>query len=118
MNKLLLAVLLPFSLITFAHAESSQNGGSTMSSILMLVAFFAIFYFLLIRPQMKRNKEQRKMIADLTKGDEVMINGGIIGKIVKIGDNYTEIDIANDVVIKVQKNSVSGVLPKGSIKTN
>lgn len=117
MNKLL--VTLSSLLLTgSAFAEGGAFGGSAMSSILMLVAFFAIFYFLLIRPQMKRNKEQRKMISELSKGDEVMTNGGIIGKIIKVGDNYTEVEITDNVVIKVQKSAVSGVLPKGSVKTN
>ncbi|GGG07204.1 MULTISPECIES: preprotein translocase subunit YajC [Cysteiniphilum] len=118
MNKLLVALSSLLLLSSNAFAEGAAAGGSAMSSILMLVAFFAIFYFLLIRPQMKRNKEQRKMISELAKGDEVMTNGGIIGKIAKIGENYTEIEIAENVIIKVQKSAVSGVLPKGAVKTN
>ncbi|WP_119329238.1 preprotein translocase subunit YajC [Cysteiniphilum halobium] len=117
MNKLLVALSSLLLLTSSAFAEGAA-GGSAMSSILMLVAFFAIFYFLLIRPQMKRSKEQRKMISELAKGDEVMTNGGIIGKIAKIGENYTEIEIAENVIIKVQKSAVSGVLPKGAVKTS
>lgn len=101
-----------------AFADMTSGQGSGMSSILLLVAFFAIFYFLLIRPQMKRNKDLRKMISELAKGDEVVTNGGIIGKIVKLGDNYTEVEISEGVVIKVQKNAVAGVLPKGAVKAN
>ena len=117
MNKFLVVLSSVLLLTGSAFAEGAA-GGSAMSSILMLVAFFAIFYFLLIRPQMKRNKEQRKMISELGKGDEVMTNGGIVGKIVKVGENYTELEIAENVVIKVQKSAVSGVLPKGAVKTN
>ena len=118
MKKILLA-LSTMLLTSTAFAEAAPAaGGSAMSSILMLVAFFAIFYFLLIRPQMKRNKEQRKMLSEIAKGDEVMTNGGIVGRIVKTGENYTELEIAENVVVKVQKNAISGVLPKGAVKTN
>lgn len=115
-----LAVILASALMLNGVAFADMTGaqGSGMSSILLLVAFFAIFYFLLIRPQMKRNKDLRKMISELTKGDEVVTNGGIIGKIVRLGDNYTEVEIAEGVVIKVQKNAVAGVLPKGAVKAN
>ena len=117
--KKFLVILSALLLVTSsAFAEGAVGGGSAMSSILMLVAFFAIFYFLLIRPQMKRSKEQRKMISELSKGDEVMTNGGIIGKIIKVGENYTELEIAENIVVKVQKSAVSGVLPKGAVKTN
>ncbi|WP_162902295.1 preprotein translocase subunit YajC [Facilibium subflavum] len=119
-QKLLLG--LPFVLFAgSAFAESTpaaSTGGSALSSILMLVAFFAIFYFLLIRPQMKRNKDQRKMLSEITKGDEVLTTGGIIGKIIKVGENYTELEIAENVIVKVQKNAVANVLPKGAVKTN
>lgn len=112
-------ILSTLLLTSTAFAEGvAATGSGAMSSILMLVAFFAIFYFLLIRPQMKRNKEQRKMISELTKGDEVMTTGGILGKIVKVGENYTEVEIAENVVVKLQKNAVSGILPKGAVKTN
>ncbi|MFZ9035869.1 MAG: preprotein translocase subunit YajC [Francisellaceae bacterium] len=117
MNKLF-AVIASLFVASEAFAEGAGAQGSGMYTILMLVAFFAIFYFLLIRPQMKRNKEQQKMISALAKGDEVMTTGGIIGKIVKIGENYTEIEIADNVVIKVQKSAVSGVLPKGAVKAS
>jgi preprotein translocase subunit YajC len=117
MNKL--SLVLPFflSLSTNAFA-SSQVSGSAMSSIVMLISFFAIFYFLFIRPQAKRNKNQREMLSEISKGDEVVTTGGIIARVLKVGMNYTEIEISEDVVIKIQKNSISSVLPKGTIKTN
>lgn len=118
MSKLLIALSSLLLLSSSAFAEGSAVGGSAMNSILMLVVFFAIFYFLLIRPQMKRSKEQRKIIAELAKGDEVITNSGIIGKIAKVGTNYTEIEIAENVIIKVQKSAVSGILPKGAVKSN
>lgn len=103
---------------TTACAEAPATQGSGLSSILMLVAFFTIVYFLLIRPQMKRNKEQRKMLSEIAKGDEIITTGGIVGKIVKVGENYTEIQIAENTVIKIQKNAISTALPKGAINTN
>jgi len=111
-------MLLSMLFATTAFAEASATQGSGLSSILMLVAFFAIVYFLLMRPQMKRNKEQRKMLSEIAKGDEVITTGGIVGKIVKVGENYTEIQIAENTVIKIQKNAISTALPKGAINTN
>ncbi|HYW04539.1 MAG TPA: preprotein translocase subunit YajC, partial [Gammaproteobacteria bacterium] len=77
---------------------------------------FILFYFLLIRPQVKRAKEHRKMVESLSKGDEVATNGGLLGRITEIGDNYIELEIADGVVVKVQRQSVSNLLPKGTIK--
>ncbi|MBK2123920.1 preprotein translocase subunit YajC [Fangia hongkongensis] len=116
--KKLLAILSSVLLLSTSAFAAGEASGSAMSSILMLVAFFAIFYFLLIRPQMKRNKEQRKMLSEIAKGDEVMTTGGIVGKIVKVGENYTELEISDNVIVKIQKSAVSGVLPKGAVQTN
>ncbi|HYW90995.1 MAG TPA: preprotein translocase subunit YajC, partial [Gammaproteobacteria bacterium] len=77
---------------------------------------FILFYFLLIRPQVKRAKEHRKMVESLSKGDEVATNGGLLGRITEIGENYVELEIADQVVVKVQRQSVSNLLPKGTIK--
>ncbi|MCL4117811.1 UNVERIFIED_CONTAM: hypothetical protein GTU68_037360 [Idotea baltica] len=87
-----------------------------MSSILMLVVFFAIFWFLLIRPQQKKNKELRKMLSELSKGDEVVTNGGMIGKIAKIDESFVDLEISEGVTIKVQRNAVANILPKGATK--
>ena len=92
-------------------------GGFNLGSLGLLAIFVVIFYFLLIRPQMKRNKEQRNLMNNLDKGDEVVTTGGILGKITKVGDNFIELNIADNVQIKIQKQSVSNVMPKGSIKT-
>lgn len=120
-NKLLM-ILAPLLLVPniILAQENSMSIASdpTINSILMLVIFFIIFYLLLIRPQMKRNKEQCKMISELTKDDEIVTNSGIVGKVFKVGTNYTEIEISENVVIKIQKNSVSNILPKGSIRSN
>lgn len=116
--KKYLAVLLSMLFISDAFAEGQAAQGSALSSILMLVAFFAIVYFLLMRPQMKRNKEQRRMLSEIAKGDEVITTGGIVGKIIKIGENYTELQIAENTIVKIQKNAISTALPKGAINTN
>lgn len=92
-------------------------GGSGMANIIFIVVMFAVFWFILIRPQMKQQKEHRNMVAALAKGDEVASAGGILGKITKLGDNFVELEIAENVVIKLQKNSISNVLPKGTLKT-
>lgn len=107
-----------FLLNTYALAAEGQAVGSGWSSLIMLLAFVAIFYFLLLRPQMKRNKEHKKLLSEISKGDEVLTSAGIVGKIVHVGDNFVELSIAEGVEIKVQKQSVSSLLPKGSIKSS
>lgn len=103
-----------------AYADTSAGGpmgqGSPWSTVIMLVVFFAIFYFLLIRPQTKRAKEHKNMVASLTRGDEVVTTGGIVGKIVDIEDSFLTLEIANNVNIKIQKAAVGTVLPKGTVK--
>ena len=118
MKKIIISLLSITLLSTSAFAEgaAAPAGGSPMSSILMLVVFFAIFWFLLIRPQQKKNKELRKMLSELSKGDEVVTNGGVIGKIAKIDDTFVDLEIAENVTIKVQRNAVSNILPKGATK--
>lgn len=97
-------------------AGAQQPGGLT--SFLPLIILFAVFYFLLIRPQSKRAKEHKKMVADLAKGDEVVTNGGILGSITEIDDNYVTLKIADGVEIKVQRPSISTSVPKGTIKNS
>ena len=90
--------------------------GGGLGSFLPLIIIFAIFYFMLIRPQMKRAKEARAMIAALARGDEVLTNGGLLGRIEDIADSFVTLEIADNVRVKVQKNAISAVLPKGTIK--
>ena len=117
MKKIIISLLSIVLLSTSAFAEgSAASSGNPMSSILMLVVFFAIFWFLLIRPQQKKNKELRKMLSELSKGDEVVTNGGVIGKISKIDDTFVDLEVAENVTIKVQRNAVSNILPKGATK--
>ncbi|MCS6996267.1 MAG: preprotein translocase subunit YajC [Casimicrobiaceae bacterium] len=102
-----------------AYAQSASTGaaaGSEWLSLVPLIAIFVIFYFLLIRPQQKRLKEQRAMIEALQKGDEVVTAGGVVGKIVKLDENYVSLETAGGTQIAVQRNAVSALLPKGSLK--
>ena len=88
-----------------------------MSLLVMMVLFFGVFYFMAIRPQMKRAKEHRALLSGLSKGDEVLTNGGIAGRIEDLGESFVTVEIASGVSIKVQKNAISAVLPKGSLKS-
>jgi preprotein translocase subunit YajC len=83
---------------------------------LPLVLMFVVLYFIMIRPQMKRQKEHRAMIDALAKGDEVVIGGGLIGRVAKMGDSVLHVEVAKDVEIQVQRSSVVQVLPKGTYK--
>ncbi len=83
---------------------------------LMIGGMFVVFYFLMIRPQMKRQKEHKAMIDAIAKGDEVVIAGGLLGKISKLGESYLHVEIANGVEVQVQRNAVVQVLPKGTVK--
>lgn len=102
-------------LISPAYAQA-QAQPSMWPSLIMLLVFFAIFYFLLIRPQQKRVAEHRKMVDALSRNDEVVTNGGLIGRIEEISESFLTIEIAQGVRIKVQKHAVTAVLPKGTYK--
>ncbi len=97
-------------------AAGQQGATDPLMSMLFFVGMIVIFYFLLIRPQQKRAKEHRKMVEAIGKGDEVVTNGGILGKIVEMSDQYMTVEIANNVQVKIQRSAVSTVLPKGSLK--
>ncbi|WP_420813298.1 preprotein translocase subunit YajC [Pararobbsia silviterrae] len=86
-------------------------------TFLPLLLMFAVLYFIMIRPQMKRQKEVRNMLAAMTKGDEVITNGGVVGKVSKVGEAYVGVEIADGVEITVQKTAVTTILPKGTIKS-
>ncbi len=89
---------------------------SSLMSMLPLILMFAVLYFLMIRPQMKKQKEHRAMIDALAKGDEVVTVGGVLGKVVKIDDGFVGLEVASGVELQVQRSAVVQVLPKGSIK--
>ena len=102
--------------INNAWAQTAAQQGSSGSFIVMMVVFIAIFYFMLIRPQTKQAKEHKSMLESLSKGDEIVTNGGMLGRINKIGDNFIAIEIAQNLEVKIQKQAVSTVLPKGTMK--
>ena len=89
---------------------------SSMMSMLPLVLMFVVLYFVMIRPQMKKQKEHKAMIDAIAKGDEVVTAGGVLGKVSKIGDSYVGLEIANGVEIQIQRSAVVQVLPKGNYK--
>jgi len=98
----------------WAQGAAQQKGGG--SFIFMMVIFFVIFYFLLIRPQQKQAKEHRSMLESLSKGDEVVTTGGVLGRIKKIGDNFIDLEVAANLELKIQKHAISAVMPKGTMK--
>ena len=103
--------------ISSAWAQEAPAQGGGIMGLLPLFVIFAVFYFFLIRPQMKQAKEHKQMVESLSKGDEVVTNGGLLGKINKVGDNFIILEIASDIEVKVQKHAISATMPKGTIKT-
>ena len=105
--------------ISVAHAQTPAAGGpeSTLLSLLPLVLMFVVLYFIMIRPQMKKQKEHKAMIEALAKGDEVVIAGGLMGRIAKLGDSYLHVEVASGVELQVQRGAVIQVLPKGTFST-
>ena len=104
--------------ISNAYAQSAIGGaGGGLMSFLPIILMFVVLYFLMIRPQMKRQKEQKAMIDALSKGDEVVTAGGMLGKISKASDAYLTVEIADGTEIVMQKASVTMLLPKGTIKS-
>ncbi|MHB8224266.1 preprotein translocase subunit YajC [Acidithiobacillus sp.] len=107
-----------FSPIANAYAGTAAGGGpdSIFMQIIPLLIIFGIFYFLLIRPQMKKAKEQRQLISAISKGDEVVTQGGLAGRIMQAGEDYLQLEVAEGVIVKVQRASVTLLLPKGTLK--
>ncbi|SEQ57691.1 preprotein translocase subunit YajC [Solimonas aquatica] len=107
-------------LISSAYAQSAAVAPTSPQGLLQafwpLLVMIPLFYFLLIRPQTKRAKEHRDMLAKIAKGDEVVTSGGLAGKVVGLGEAYLSIEVADNVQVKVQKSAVTGVLPKGTLK--
>ena len=102
----------------FAQAApaAAAGGESSLLTMLPLVLMFVVLYFVMIRPQMKRQKEHRTMIEALAKGDEVATAGGLLGKVAKLGDTYLHVEVASGVELQVQRSAVVQVLPKGTLK--
>ncbi|MEQ1742053.1 MAG: preprotein translocase subunit YajC [Candidatus Nitrotoga sp.] len=105
-------------LINNAYAQTAALApGFDLMQFLLVVAVCAVFYFLLLRPQQKRAKEQMVMLAALQKGDEIITIGGELGRVSKVGENYISLEIAENVTVLIQKSAVQTVLPKGTIKS-
>lgn len=99
-----------------AEGGAAAGQGDPITALLFPIGLLVLFYFFLIRPQSKRAKEQKSMIEALAKGDEVITQGGILGKITKISENFVTLEISNNVTINVQKASIGSLMPKGTIK--
>ena len=100
----------------YAAGEAAPQGGG-LQLIFMVALFFGIMYFMIIRPQSKKAKEHQALLNALSKGDEVVTSGGILGKITKIGDSFIELKVSDNSTLKVQKHAVTTVLPKGTMKS-
>ena len=96
-----------------AGAAPAQSG---FAGLVPLILIFVIFYFLLLRPQIKRAKEHKKMLASLAKGDEVVTSGGVLGKITRIDESFVSLEVADGVELRVQKNAIASLVPKGTLK--
>ncbi|HET7221602.1 MAG TPA: preprotein translocase subunit YajC [Rhodanobacteraceae bacterium] len=105
------------TLFAAAAAPAAAGEPNPMYSFGFLILLFVVFYFLLIRPQQKRAKEQKKMISEIAKGDEV-IAAGILGRVENVGEHFLTLEVADNVQIRVQKGAVSNVLPKGTLKSS
>jgi preprotein translocase subunit YajC len=106
-------------LISTAEAQTATTSTqiNPLTTMWPMVLIFVVFYFMLIRPQNKRAKEHRTMLAALEPGSEVATGGGIIGKVTEVGENFVTLEIASNVLVKVQRNTISQVLPKGTVKS-
>tara|TARA_R110002110_G_scaffold404606_1_gene623154 strand:- start:180854 stop:181216 length:363 start_codon:yes stop_codon:yes gene_type:complete len=116
-KSILSLFVLSFSFVGQAMAGASAEAGpNPWSQVIFLGGFILIFYFMLIRPQSKRHKEQKNLINSISKDDEVVTSGGIIGKVLKVTDQFLVVAIADGIEVKVQKHAISTTLPKGTMK--
>jgi len=104
-------------MITNAYAQAAAGGDPGIMGFLPIILMFVLLYFLMIRPQMKRAKDQKQMVEALQKGDEVITAGGVVGRISRLADGYVILEIAPNTEISVQRTAVQTLLPKGTIKT-
>src|SRR5579864_1022625 len=105
------------ALIPDAWAQTAPGGSGGIAPLLMMVVFIVIFYFLLIRPQQKKSKEHQSLVSKLASGDEVVTTGGLLGRVIDVGDTFITLEIADGVRVKVQKFQVSALMPKGTLKS-
>jgi preprotein translocase subunit YajC len=101
----------------YAQAAGGAGGQNWYGTLLLPVMLLVVFYFLLIRPQNKRAKDQRDMLSKIGAGDEIATTGGILGKVIEVGDQFLTLEIASGVNVKLQKFQVAQVLPKGTVKS-
>ena len=99
-----------------APAAGAGSGGDPLMGLLFPIGLVVILYFFMIRPQVKRQKEHKRLVEGLGKGDEVVTMGGVVGRVTEIGDDFASLEVADGVTIKIRRQSVEAVLPKGSIK--
>jgi preprotein translocase subunit YajC len=104
--------------MSFVVAQATANGGNPLMGLLFPVVLIVAMFFFMIWPQMKRQKEHRQLVAGLSKGDEVISNGGIAGRVEDVGETFLTVEIAPNVKVKLQKGAVSQVLPKGTLKSS
>jgi len=103
--------------ISNAYAQASGGGTNDLVGLLPLVLIFVVFYFLLIRPQNKRQKEHREMVAGIKVGDEVATAGGLLGKVTKVSEQYVSVEVADGVEVTLQRHTVGALMPKGTLKS-
>jgi preprotein translocase subunit YajC len=101
--------------ISDAHAQAA-GGAASQFSLLLPIVFIGVIYFLMIRPQQKKQKEHRAMMDALVAGNEVLTGGGVLGKITAVGEQFVSVEVADGVTLKVQKHTITAVLPKDTIK--
>ena len=107
-------------MISLAHAQTaaaSADPTGGLMQLLPMILMFVVLWFLMVRPQMKKAKEHKALIAGIAKGDEVVTGGGLVGKVVKIGENYVTLEVAEGTEVVVQKPAIGLVLPKGTLKS-
>lgn len=103
--------------ISDAMAQAAPQAGAGWEALIFPILLIIAFYFLLIRPQTKRAKEHKKMVEGLKKGDEVVTGGGLLGRITEIGENFIQVEVAEGVQLKIQKQAVASLMPKGTFKS-
>jgi preprotein translocase subunit YajC len=102
--------------IAQAWAQDGPGAAAGFTSLIPLVLIFVIFYFLLLRPQIRRAKEHKKMVGSLAKGDEIISNGGLLGRITKLDEQFVSVEIADGVIVRIQRSAVTSMVPKGTMK--
>lgn len=103
-------------IISDAMAQNAPAQGEFWGTLLFPIFLIVIFYFLMIRPQTRRAKEHKQMVEALKKGDEVVTGGGVLGRVAEVGENFVLVEVTDGIQLKVQKNSIASLMPKGTIK--